>query len=191
MFTPFLTIAFWYWLYNQLFFLLGSLAFVLVLFVTGLMQLGALDTVFSFILDMAILRLLYRWFGRFYWRSRLEEVRTTSTKLAQAALFPIIAGCSVLTLCFALAGGNHKETMLGMPFLAVVNLSFSYLPLASSVWTMVIIAIAFNLITLGCFWSYCKKYSSLVLPLKQMLYYLLLCFLLCTMVIYYFTLKAL
>ena len=188
MFTPFLTIAFWYWLYNQLFFLLGSLAFVLVLFVTGLMQLGALDTVFSFILDMAILRLLYRWFGRFYWRSRLEEVRTTSTKLAQAALFPIIAGCIVLTLCFALAGGNHKETMLGMPFLAVVNLSFSYLPLASSVWTMLIIAIAFNLITLGCFWSYCEKYSSLVLPLKQMLYYLLLCFLLCTMVIYYFTL---
>ena len=191
MFTPFLTIAFWYWLYNQLFFLLGSLAFVLVLFVTGLMQLGALDTVFSFILDMAILRLLYRWFGRFYWRSRLEEVRTTSTKLAQAALFPIIADYIVLTLCFALAGGNHKETMLGMPFLAVVNLSFSYLPLAIIVCTMVIIAIAFNLITLGCFWSYCEKYSSLVLPLKQMLYYLLLCFLLCTMVIYYFTLKAL
>ena len=191
MFTPFLTIAFWYWLYNQLFFLLGSLAFVLVLFVTGLMQLGALDTVFSFILDMAILRLLYRWFGRFYWRSRLEEVRTTSTKLAQAALFPIIAGCIVLTLCFALAGGNHKETMLGMPFLAVVNLSFSYLPLANSVWTMLIIAIAFNLITLGCFWSYCEKYSSLVLPLKQMLYYLFVCFLVCTMVIYYFTLKAL
>ena len=69
MFTPFLTIAFWYWLYNQLFFLVGSLAFVLVLFVTGLMQLGALDTVFSFIIDIAVLRMLYRWFGRFYWRS--------------------------------------------------------------------------------------------------------------------------
>lgn len=191
MFTPFLTIAFWYWLYNQIFFLVGSLAFVLVLFITGLMQLGALDTVFSFILDIALLRLLYRWFGRFYWRSRLDEVRTTSKKLAQAALFPIIAGCIVLTLCFALAGGNHKETMIGMPFLAVVNLSFSYLPLASSVWTMLIIAIGFNLVTLGCFWSYCEKYSSIQLPLKDMLYHLFVCFLICTMIIYYFTLKAL
>ena len=191
MFTPFLTIAFWYWLYNQIFFLVGSLAFVLVLFITGLMQLGALDTVFSFILDIALLRLLYRWFGRFYWRSRLDEVRTTSKKLAQAALFPIIAGCIVLTLCFALAGGNHKETMIGMPFLAVVNLSFSYLPLASSVWTMLIIAIGFNLVTLGCFWNYCEKYASISLPLKEMLYYLFICFLACTMIIYYFTLKAL
>ena len=191
MFTPFLTLAFWYWLYNQLFFLVGSLAFVLVLFITGLMQLGALDTVFSFILDMALLRLLYRWFDRFYWRSRLEEVRTTGKKLAQAALFPIIAGCIVLTLCFALAGGHHKETMLGMPFLAVVNLSFSYLPLASSVWTMLIIAISFNLVTLGCFWSYCEKHASINLPLKEMLSYLGICFLVCTMIIYYFTLKAL
>ena len=191
MFTPFLTLAFWYWLYNQLFFLVGSLAFVLVLFITGLMQLGALDTVFSFILDMALLRLLYRWFDRFYWRSRLEEVRTTGKKLAQAALFPIIAGCIVLTLCFALAGGHHKETMLGMPFLAVVNLSFSYLPLASSVWTMLIIAISFNLVTLGCFWSYCEKHASIKLPLEEMLSYLGICFLVCTMIIYYFTLKAL
>ena len=55
MFTPFLTIAFWYWLYNQLFFLLGSLAFVLVLFVTGLMQLGALDTVSALPLVWALL----------------------------------------------------------------------------------------------------------------------------------------
>ena len=191
MFTTFLTIAFWYWLYNQLFFLVGSLAFVLVLFITGLMQLGALDTVVSFIIDLAVLRQLYRWFGRFYWRSRLDEVRTTSQKLAQAALFPIIAGCIVLTLCFAMAGGNHKETMIGMPFLAVINLSFSYLPLASSVWTMLVIAIGFNLITLGCFWSYCEKYSSLALPLKQMAYYLFICFLSCTMAIYYFTLKTL
>ena len=191
MFTPFLTIAFWYWLYNQLFFLVGSLAFVLVLFITGLMQLGALDTVFSFIIDLAVLRQLYRWFGRFYWRSRLDEVRTTSQKLAQAALFPIIAGCIVLTLCFAMAGGNHKETTIVMPFLAVINLSFSYVPLASSDWTMRVIAIGFNLITLGCFWSYCEKYSSLALPLKQMAYYLFICFLSCTMAIYYFTLKAL
>ncbi|MDY4920723.1 MAG: hypothetical protein SO119_06605 [Phascolarctobacterium sp.] len=191
MFTPFTTVAFWYWLYNQLFFLIGSLGVMLILFVTGLMQLGAVDAVFSFILSMALLRMLYRWFDRFYWRSRLEELRTTSVKLAQAALFPIIGGCTVLTLCFALAGGNHKETMIGMPFLAVINLSFSYLPLANSVWTMLVLAIIFNLMTLGCFWSYCEKHSSLVLPLKQMLYYLLLCFITCTAVIYFFTLKAL
>lgn len=191
MFTPFTTVAFWYWLYNQLFFLIGSLGVMLILFVTGLMQLGAVDAVFSFILSMALLRMLYRWFDRFYWRSRLEELRTTSLKLAQAALFPIIGGCTVLTLCFALAGGNHKETMIGMPFLAVINLSFSYLPLANSVWTMLVLAIIFNLMTLGCFWSYCEKHSSLVLPLKQMLYYLLLCFIICTAVIYFFTLKAL
>lgn len=191
MFTPFTTVVFWYWLYNQLFFLIGSLGVMLILFVTGLMQLGAVDAVFSFILSMALLRMLYRWFDRFYWRSRLEELRTTSVKLAQAALFPIIGGCTVLTLCFALAGGNHKETMIGMPFLAVINLSFSYLPLANSVWTMLVLAIIFNLMTLGCFWSYCEKYSSLVLPLKRMLYYLLLCFLTCSAVIYFFTLKAL
>lgn len=191
MFTPFTTIAFWYWLYNQLFFLVGSLAFLLVLFITGLMQLGALDTVFSFILDIALLRMLYRWFGRFYWHSRLDEVHTTGVKMAQAALFPVLAGCIVLTLCFALAGGHHKETMVGMPFLAVINLSFAYLPLANSVWTMLVIAVAFNLMTLGCFWSYCEKYSSLQLPWKQMGYYLFICFLICTMIIYYFTVKAL
>ena len=190
MFTPFTTIAFWYWLYNQLFFLVGSLAFLLVLFITGLMQLGALDTVLSFILDIALLRMLYRWFGRFYWRSRLDEVHTTGVKMAQAALFPVLAGCIVLTLCFALAGGHHKETMVGMPFLAVINLSFAYLPLANSVWTMLVIAVAFNLMTLGCFWSYCEKYSGLQLPWKQMGYYLFLCFLVCTMIIYYFTVKT-
>ncbi len=190
MFTPFTTITFWYWLYNQLFFLIGSLAFLLVLFITGLMQLGALDMVFSFILDIALLRMLYRCFGRFYWRSRLDEVRTTGAKMAQAALFPVIAGCIVLTLCFALAGGHHKETMVGMPFLAVINLSFAYLPLANSVWTMLVIAVAFNLMTLGCFWSYCEKYSGLQLPWKQMGYYLFLCFLVCTMIIYYFTVKT-
>lgn len=190
MFTPFTTITFWYWLYNQLFFLIGSLAFLLVLFITGLMQLGALDTVFSFILDIALLRMLYRCFGRFYWRSRLDEVRTTGAKMAQAALFPVIAGCIVLTLCFALAGGHHKETMVGMPFLAVINLSFAYLPLANSVWTMLVIAVAFNLMTLGCFGSYCEKYSGLQLPWKQMGYYLFLCFLVCTMIIYYFTVKT-
>lgn len=155
------------------------------------MQLGALDTVFSFILDIALLRMLYRWFGRFYWRSRLDEVHTTGVKMAQAALFPVLAGCIVLTLCFALAGGHHKETMVGMPFLAVINLSFAYLPLANSVWTMLVIAVAFNLMTLGCFWSYCEKYSSLQLPWKQMGYYLFICFLVCTMIIYYFTVKAL
>lgn len=182
-----LTLAFWYWLYNQLFFLLGSLAFVLVLFLTGLMQLGALDTVFSFILDIALLRLLYRWFGRFYWRSRLGELRATGERLARAALFPLLAGIVVFTICFALAGGQHKETMLGMPFLAVVNLSFSYLPLASSVWTMLLIALAFNLVTLGCFWSYCEKYSELALPVRKMLSYVLPCLAACVGVLYFFS----
>ena len=100
------------------------------------------------------------------------------------------AGSVVLTVCFALAGGNHKETMIGMPFLAVVNLSFAYLPLANSVWTMLVLAVGFNLLSLGCFVRYCRQYAALTLPWRTLVKYLAYCFAICTGVIYYFTLVA-
>lgn len=180
-----------YWLYNQIFFLVGALGFLLVLFIVGLLGLGALDSVIGFAFDLVLLSMLYKWFGRFYWRSKLEDARPWPGAAARAAVVPVILGSIILTICFAFAGGDHKATMLGMPFLAVVNLSFAYLPLANSVWTMLVIAIAFNMLTIFCFSRYCREYANVQLPLVTMAQYLLLCFVLCTVVIYYFTLQAL
>lgn len=188
--TNFTNMIFWYWLYNQLFFLIGALGFLLVLFVVGLLGLGGMDTAVSFVLDVLLLSLLYKWFGRFYWRGRLAQYAQAGKTLATAAVLPVIAGSVVLTVCFALAGGNHKETMIGMPFLAVVNLSFAYLPLANSVWTMLVLAVGFNLLSLGCFVRYCRQYAALTLPWRTLVKYLAYCFAICTGVIYYFTLVA-
>lgn len=186
--TDFTNIIFWYWLYNQLFFLIGALSFLLVLFIVGLLGLGGMDTAVSLVLDLLLFSLLYKWFGRFFWRSRLAQYGQASKSVAMAAILPVIAGSVVLTICFALAGGDHKATMIGMPFLAVVNLSFAYLPLANSVWTMLVLAVGFNLLSLGCFVRYCRQYAALTLPWRVMVKYLAICFVLCTGVIYYFTL---
>lgn len=134
----FLPLAFWYWLYNQLFFFLGALGFFVIHFLVAFIDFGGMDTLASGILLILYALILYKLFGRFLWRSRLQQYNPGNTQLLCASLLPLILGSVMLTASFAIADGKIYNTMTAMPVLAAINLSLSYLPLAKSVWTMLI-----------------------------------------------------
>ena len=64
----FLPLAFWYWLYNQLFFFLGALGFFVIHFLVAFIGFGGMDTLASGILLILYALILYKLFGRFLWR---------------------------------------------------------------------------------------------------------------------------
>ncbi len=183
----FLSLTFWYWLYNQLFFFIGALGFFLIHFFITIIGLGGMDTITSTSATIIYVYILYKLFGRYLWRNRFKQYKPSSKTIVFASLFPVITGSIVLTICFAIANGNIHNTMAGMPVLAVINLSLSYLPLAQSVWSMLVMGFIFNLLTLICFQRYCKKYTSTRIPILRLAVPLLCCFVICTAVIYYIT----
>ena len=126
----FLPLAFWYWLYNQLFFFMGALGFFVIHFLVAFIGFGGLVSLASCILLILYAYILYKLFGRFLWRSRLQQYNPGSTQLLCASLLPLILGRVVLTASYAIADGKIYNTMTAMPVLAASNLSLSYLPLA-------------------------------------------------------------
>lgn len=124
----FLPLAFWYWLYNQLFFFLGALGFFIIHFLVAFIGFGGMDTLASAILTTLYAFILYKLFGRFLWRNRLQQYSFSSNTLIYASLLPLILGSVVLTASFAIADGKIYNTMTAMPVLAAINLSLSYLP---------------------------------------------------------------
>lgn len=187
----FLPLAFWYWLYNQLFFFLGALGFFVIHFLVAFIGFGGMDTLASTILTTLYAFILYKLFGRFLWRNRLQQYSFSSNTLIYASLLPLILGSVVLTASFAIADGKIYNTMTAMPVLAAINLSLSYLPLAKSVWTMLILGSIFNLFTLTCFWRYCRKYLHQEIPWLKLLIPLAICLVICTIVIYGITITYL
>lgn len=187
----FLPLAFWYWLYNQLFFFLGALGFFVIHFLVAFIGFGGMDTLASAILTTLYAFILYKLFGRFLWRNRLQQYNFSSNTLIYASLLPLILGSVVLTASFAIADGKIYNTMTAMPVLAAINLSLSYLPLAKSVWTMLILGSIFNLFTLTCFWRYCRKYLQQEIPWLKLLIPLAICLVICTIVIYGITITYL
>ncbi|WP_455999373.1 hypothetical protein [Phascolarctobacterium succinatutens] len=187
----FLPLAFWYWLYNQLFFFLGALGFFVIHFLVAFIGFGGMDTLASAILTTLYAFILYKFFGRFLCRNRLQQYSFSSNTLIYASLLPLILGSVVLTASFAIADGKIYNTMTAMPVLAAINLSLSYLPLAKSVWTMLILGSIFNLFTLICFWRYCRKYLQQEIPWLKLLIPLAICLVICTIVIYGITITYL
>ena len=187
----FLPLAFWYWLYNQLFFFLGALGFFVIHFLVAFIGFGGMDTLASAILTTLYAFILYKLFGRFLWRNRLQQYSFSSNTLIYASLLPLILGSVVLTGSFAIADGKIYNTMTAMPVLAAINLSLSYLPLAKSVWTMLILGSIFNLFTLICFWRYCRKYLQQEIPWLKLLIPLAICLVICTIIIYGITITYL
>ena len=187
----FLPLAFWYWLYNQLFFFLGALGFFVIHFLVAFIGFGGMDTLASAILTTLYAFILYKLFGRFLWRNRLQQYSFSSNTLIYASLLPLILGSVVLTASFAIADGKIYNTMTAMPVLAAINLSLSYLPLAKSVWTMLILGSIFNLFTLICFWRYCCKYLQQEIPWLKLLIPLAICLVICTIIIYGITITYL
>ncbi len=187
----FLPLAFWYWLYNQLFFFLGALGFFVIHFLVAFIGFGGMDTLASAILTTLYAFILYKFFGRFLWRNRLQQYSFSSNTLIYASLLPLILGSVVLTASFAIADGKIYNTMTAMPVLAAINLSLSYLPLAKSVWTMLILGSIFNLFTLICFWRYCRKYLQEEIPWLKLLTPLAICLVICTIIIYGITITYL
>lgn len=187
----FLPLAFWYWLYNQLFFFLGALGFFVIHFLVAFIGFGGMDTLASAILTTLYAFILYKLFGRFFWRNRLQQYSFSSNTLIYASLLPLILGSVVLTASFAIADGKIYNTMTAMPLLAAINLSLSYLPLAKSVWTMLILGSIFNLFTLTCFWRYCRKYLQQEIPWLKLLIPLAICLVICTIIIYSITITYL
>lgn len=187
----FLPLAFWYWLYNQLFFFLGALGFFVIHFLVAFISFGGMDTLASAILTTLYAFILYKLFGRFLWRNRLQQYSFSSNTLIYASLLPLILGSVVLTASFAIADGKIYNTMTAMPVLAAINLSLSYLPLAKSVWTMLILGSIFNLFTLICFWRYCRKYLQQEIPWLKLLIPLAICLVICTIIIYGITITYL
>ncbi|WP_307978668.1 hypothetical protein [uncultured Phascolarctobacterium sp.] len=187
----FLPLAFWYWLYNQLFFFLGALGFFVIHFLVAFIGFGGMDTLASAILTTLYAFILYKLFGRFLWRNRLQQYSFSSNTLIYASLLPLILGSVVLTASFAIADGKIYNTMTAMPVLAAINLSLSYLPLAKSVWTMLILGSIFNLFTLICFWRYCRKYLQQEIPWLKLLIPLSICLVICTIIIYSITIMYL
>lgn len=187
----FLPLAFWYWLYNQLFFFLGALGFFVIHFLVAFIGFGGMDTLASAILTTLYAFILYKLFGSFLWRNRLQQYSFSSNTLIYASLLPLILGSVVLTASFAIADGKIYNTMTAMPVLAAINLSLSYLPLAKSVWTMLILGSIFNLFTLICFWRYCRKYLQQEIPWLKLLIPLAICLVICTIIIYGITITYL
>lgn len=187
----FLPLAFWYWLYNQLFFFLGALGFFVIHFLVAFIGFGGMDTLASAILTTLYAFILYKLFGRFLWRNRLQQYSFSSNTLIYASLLPLILGSVVLTASFAIADGKIYNTMTAMPMLAAINLSLSYLPLAKSVWTMLILGSIFNLFTLICFWRYCRKYLQQEIPWLKLLIPPAICLAVCTIIIYGITITYL
>lgn len=187
----FLPLAFWYWLYNQLFFFLGALGFFVIHFLVAFIGFGGMDTLASAILTTLYAFILYKLFGRFLWRNRLQQYKFSNNTLIYASLLPLILGSVILTASFAIADGKIYNTMTAMPVLAAINLSLSYLPLAKSVWTMLILGSIFNLFTLTCFWRYCHKYLQQEIPWLKLLIPLAICLVICTIVIYGITITYL
>lgn len=187
----FLPLAFWYWLYNQLFFFLGALGFFVIHFLVAFIGFGGMDTLASAILTTLYAFILYKLFGRFLWRNRLQQYNFSNNTLIYASLLPLILGSVVLTASFAIADGKIYNTMTAMPVLAAINLSLSYLPLAKSVWTMLILGSIFNLFTLICFWRYCRKYLQQEIPWLKLLIPLAICLVICTIIIYSITIMYL
>lgn len=187
----FLPLAFWYWLYNQLFFFLGALGFFVIHFLVAFIGFGGMDTLASAILTTLYAFILYKLFGRFLWRNRLQQYSFSSNTLIYASLLPLILGSVVLIASFAIADGKIYNTMTAMPVLAAINLSLSYLPLAKSVWTMLILGSIFNLFTLICFWHYCRKYLQQEIPWLKLLIPLAICLVICTIIIYGITITYL
>lgn len=179
-----LPLTFWFWLYNQLFFFIGALGFFLIHFIVALAGFGGMDVLTSSVLTVLYACMLYKMFGRYLWRNRLQNMTITQTSLTIAAILPSILGNIVLAACFAIAEGNIHNTMTGMPVLAAINLSLSYLPLAKSVWTMLVLGILFNLFTIFCFTRYCKRYAHQEISWLKLLIPLLICFAACTAIIY-------
>lgn len=176
----FLPLAFWYWLYNQLLFFLGALGFFVIHFLVAFIGFGGMDTLASGILLILYALILYKLFGRFLWRSRLQQYNPGNTQLLCASLLPLILGSVVLTASFAIADGKIYNTMTAMPVLAAINLSLSYLPLAKSVWTM-----------LTCFWRYCRKYLQQEIPWLKLFIIIAICLAVCTIIIYSITIMYL
>lgn len=183
----FLILAFWYWFYNQLFFLLAAMGFFVIHFLVAVIGFGGMDTLASGILLILYALILYKLFGRFLWRNRLQQYSFSSNTLIYASLLPLILGSVILTASFAIADGKIYNTMTAMPVLAAINLSLSYLPLAKSVWTMLILGSIFNLFTLICFWRYCRKYLQQEIPWLKLLIPLAICLVICTIIIYSIT----
>lgn len=187
----FLPLAFWYWLYNQLFFFLGALGFFVIHFLVAFIGFGGMDTLASAILTTLYAFILYKLFGRFLWRNRLQQYNFSNNTLIYASLLPLILGSVVLTASFAIADGKIYNTMTAMPVLAAINLSLSYLPLAKSVWTMLILGSIFNIFTITCFWRYCRKYLQQEIPWLKLLIPLVICLVICTIIIYSITIMYL
>lgn len=183
----FLILAFWHWFYNQLFFLLAAMGFFVIHFLVAVIGFGGMDTLASGILLILYALILYKLFGRFLWRNRLQQYSFSSNTLIYASLLPLILGSVILTASFAIADGKIYNTMTAMPVLAAINLSLSYLPLAKSVWTMLILGSIFNLFTLICFWRYCRKYLQQEIPWLKLLIPLAICLVICTIIIYSIT----
>lgn len=187
----FLPLAFYFWIYNQLFFFIGALGFFLIHFFVAIAGFGGMDTLASGVCTAVYAFVLYKLFGRYLWRGRLQQYKPGTHVLLYASLLPIILGSLVLTACFAIAEGKLYNTMTGMPVLAAINLSLSYLPLAKSVWTMLIIGAIFNIFTITCFWRYCRQYLGLEIPWLKLLIPVALCLAACTIIIYIVTITSL
>ena len=108
----FLPLAFWYWLYNQLLFFLGALGFFVIHFLVAFIGFGGMDTLASAILTTLYAFILYKLFGHFLWRSRLQQYNPSSNTLICSSLLPLILGSIMLTASFAIADGkiyNHDR----------------------------------------------------------------------------------
>ena len=150
-----------------------------------------MDTLASAILTTLYAFILYKLFGRFLWRNRLQQYNFSNNTLICASLLPLILGSVVLTASFAIADGKIYNTMTAMPVLAAINLSLSYLPLAKSVWTMLILGSIFNIFTITCFWRYCRKYLQQEIPWLKLFIIIAICLAVCTIIIYSITIMYL
>lgn len=186
-----LPLAFYFWLYNQLFFFIGALGFFLIRLFVAIAGFGGMDALAGGVGTALYAFILYKLFGRYLWRRRLQQYKPAAHVLLCSSLLPFILGSVVLTACLAIAEGKLYNTMTGMPVLAAINLSLSYLPLAKSVWIMLVIGAVFNIFTITCFWRYCQKYLSMEIPWFKLLTAIAICLVACTIVIYAVTVTAL
>lgn len=191
----FLKLATKYWLYNQLFFVLGAIFIALgIIFILGLPHnfynyiTAAFGNDAGFYLSVILfytflslaLFALYKFF-KYYWCKTLLNYEGNLSYLSAAGILPMLSSAAVFTLCFYFTKASVESLSAVLPLPALLHLSviIYYITLTSHLNYLVVIFFASNFIPLAFFVRYIHVLRGIKLPFGMPALCTAVCFLFC------------
>lgn len=191
----FLKLATKYWLYNQLFFVLGAIFIALgIIFILGLPHnfynyiTAAFGNDAGFYLSVILfytflslaLFALYKFF-KYYWCKTLLNYEGNLSYLSAAGILPMLSSAAVFTLCFYFTKASVESLSAVLPLPALLHLSviIYYITLTSHLDYLVVIFFASNFIPLAFFVRYIHVLRGIKLPFGMPTLCTAVCFLFC------------